>query len=88
MQGGTESMLGYLEQAKDHDVAVSAMWIQDWSGKITTDFGTRGRREAESQSDFYVLNIHCLTGNTFSLYFFLSLMMFCLSLSLLELAVE
>ena len=42
MQGGTESMLGYLEQAKDHDVAVSAMWIQDWSGKITTDFGTRG----------------------------------------------
>ena len=43
VQGGTESMLGYLEQAKDHDVAVSAMWIQDWSGKITTDFGTRGR---------------------------------------------
>ena len=40
-------MLGYLEQAKDHDVAVSAMWIQDWSGKITTDFGTRGRRQAD-----------------------------------------
>ena len=42
VQGGTESMLGYLEEAQDHGVAVAAMWIQDWSGKITTDFGTRG----------------------------------------------
>ena len=41
VQGGTETMLGVLEQARDHGVRVSAMWIQDWSGKITTDFGTR-----------------------------------------------
>ena len=32
---------GYLGQARDHDVQVSAMWIQDWSGKIVTGFGTR-----------------------------------------------
>ena len=34
-------MLDYLAQAQDHDVAVSGMWIQDWSGKIVTGFGTR-----------------------------------------------
>ena len=41
VQGGTEKMLDYLAQAQDHDVAVSGMWIQDWSGKIVTGFGTR-----------------------------------------------
>ena len=41
VQGGTEKMLDYLAQARDHGVAVSAMWIQDWSGKIVTGFGTR-----------------------------------------------
>jgi len=41
VQGGTEKMLQYLDEAQQNDVAVSAMWIQDWSGKITTSFGTR-----------------------------------------------
>ena len=41
VQGGTDKMLGYLNQARDHGVQVSAMWIQDWSGKIVTSFGTR-----------------------------------------------
>ena len=41
VQGGTGKMLDYLDQARDHDVAVSGMWIQDWSGKIVTGFGTR-----------------------------------------------
>ena len=41
VQGGTEKMLDYLAQAQDHSVAVSGMWIQDWSGKIVTSFGTR-----------------------------------------------
>ena len=41
VQGGTEKMLDYLAPARDHGVAVSAMWIQDWSGKIVTGFGTR-----------------------------------------------
>ena len=34
-------MMGYLNQAREHGVQVSAMWIQDWSGKIVTGFGTR-----------------------------------------------
>ena len=39
VQNGTDAMLGYLEQAQNNDVAVAAMWIQDWSGYIYTDFG-------------------------------------------------
>ena len=34
-------MLDILHQAQEKDVAVSGLWIQDWSGKITTEFGTR-----------------------------------------------
>ena len=41
VQGGTDRMLEVLNKAKENDVAVSGMWIQDWSGKITTEFGTR-----------------------------------------------
>lgn len=41
VQGGTGKMLGYLDEAESQGVEVSAMWIQDWSGKITTEFGTR-----------------------------------------------
>ncbi|CAL8100162.1 unnamed protein product [Orchesella dallaii] len=41
VQGGTELMLQYLNESEKNDVAVSAMWIQDWSGKITTSFGSR-----------------------------------------------
>lgn len=41
VQGGTDKMLQYVNEAQKHNVALSAMWIQDWSGKITTTFGTR-----------------------------------------------
>lgn len=41
VQGGTDKMLQHVNDAETHEVAVSAMWIQDWSGKITTTFGTR-----------------------------------------------
>lgn len=41
VQGGTDKMLQYIDEAEKHGVALSAMWIQDWSGKITTTFGTR-----------------------------------------------
>ena len=34
-------MLEILQKAQDANVAVSGLWIQDWSGKITTEFGTR-----------------------------------------------
>ncbi|CAL4107388.1 unnamed protein product, partial [Meganyctiphanes norvegica] len=38
---GTEEMLADYELAKSFGVNVSAMWIQDWSGKIDTLFGHR-----------------------------------------------
>jgi len=41
VQGGTDKMLQYLNDARDHGIQVAGMWIQDWSGKIVTDFGTR-----------------------------------------------
>ena len=41
VQGGTERMLEILEMAQNANVAVSGLWIQDWSGKIVTEFGQR-----------------------------------------------
>lgn len=41
VQGGTDKMLQYLNDAREHGIQVAGMWIQDWSGKITTNFGTR-----------------------------------------------
>jgi len=41
VQGGTDTMLMRLEDARAHGIEVAGMWIQDWSGKIVTDFGTR-----------------------------------------------
>lgn len=41
VQGGTDAMLTYLDVAEAQGVLVSGMWIQDWSGKITTEFGKR-----------------------------------------------
>merc|ERR1711971_608283 len=41
VQGGTDTMLMRLEDARTHGIEVAGMWIQDWSGKIVTDFGTR-----------------------------------------------
>jgi alpha-glucosidase len=40
-QGGTDRMLEVLDAAEGQNVAVAALWIQDWSGKIATAFGTR-----------------------------------------------
>ena len=56
VQGGTDTMLMRLDDARTHGIQVklpaeniminfllkvAGMWIQDWSGKIVTDFGTR-----------------------------------------------
>nr|XP_006819720.1 PREDICTED: uncharacterized protein LOC100369482 [Saccoglossus kowalevskii] len=41
VQGGTDAMLAYVDQAKEYDIELSAMWIQDWAGRITTSFGSR-----------------------------------------------
>lgn len=41
VQGGTQNMLDKLQQCLDNGVNVSAIWIQDWAGKIETPFGYR-----------------------------------------------
>ncbi|KAJ6636223.1 Sulfoquinovosidase [Pseudolycoriella hygida] len=53
VQGGTDKMLQFIDEAEEHGVAVSAMWIQDWSGKITTTFGTRVFWNWEWNRDWY-----------------------------------
>lgn len=53
VQGGTDKMLQFVNEAEAHDVALSAMWIQDWSGKITTTFGTRVFWNWEWNRDWY-----------------------------------
>jgi alpha-glucosidase len=41
VQGGTDIMLDFLDISTAQGIQVSGLWIQDWSGKITTEFGTR-----------------------------------------------
>ena len=53
VQGGTDMMLDYLDEAQSQGVQVAGMWIQDWSGKITTEFGTRVFWNWEWNSTFY-----------------------------------
>lgn len=53
VQGGTDKMLQYIHEAEEHGVALSAMWIQDWSGKIRTTFGTRVFWNWEWNRDWY-----------------------------------
>jgi alpha-glucosidase len=36
-----KKMLDKLQQCLDNGVNVSAVWIQDWAGKIVTSFGYR-----------------------------------------------
>jgi sulfoquinovosidase len=43
VQGGTETVLGYLEQAKEQGVEVTGLWCQDWQGINMTSFGKRLR---------------------------------------------
>lgn len=41
LQGGTEAVRDKLAILRDADVPVAAVWLQDWSGQRTTDFGER-----------------------------------------------
>jgi len=41
LQGGTDRMNQLLNKVEDNGVKVSAVWIQDWAGKIRTTFGSR-----------------------------------------------
>ncbi|KAB7498860.1 Sulfoquinovosidase [Armadillidium nasatum] len=40
-EGGTDEVMPLYNQVKESGVDVSAIWIQDWSGKIRTGFGYR-----------------------------------------------
>lgn len=41
IQGGTEEVLKKYQSVKDKGGKVSAIWCQDWSGQIVTEFGTQ-----------------------------------------------
>ena len=43
MQGGTELCIEKLERMQDANVAVAAIWMQDWQGERYTSFGKRLR---------------------------------------------
>ena len=51
--GGTDQILTYLNEAQSQGVEVAGLWIQDWSGKITTEFGTRVFWNWEWNSTWY-----------------------------------
>ncbi|PKA48152.1 Putative alpha-xylosidase 2 [Apostasia shenzhenica] len=41
MQGGTEAVRRVWDQLKDHDISVSAFWLQDWVGQRKTIIGSQ-----------------------------------------------
>ncbi|XP_035693945.1 sulfoquinovosidase-like [Branchiostoma floridae] len=41
VQGGTDTVLEHLRQAEKNGVKVSALWVQDWVGKLHTYMGKR-----------------------------------------------
>jgi len=41
LEGGTDAVLSRLRQLLEWDVPVSAVWMQDWSGKRVDAFGSR-----------------------------------------------
>ncbi|CAL9083012.1 unnamed protein product [Musa acuminata var. zebrina] len=41
MQGGTEAVRRVWDQLQDHDVPISAFWLQDWVGKRETVIGSQ-----------------------------------------------
>ena len=41
VQGGSERMLDIYNDLKSKNVEINGIWIQDWSGQISTDFGKR-----------------------------------------------
>ena len=43
VQGGTETVLNYLEKAQENGVEVTGLWCQDWQGINMTSFGKRLR---------------------------------------------
>ncbi len=53
VQGGTEKVLGYLEDAKQAGIQVSGLWCQDWVGINRTSFGKRLRWNWEWNPDRY-----------------------------------
>ena len=41
VQGGTDKVLSYLNQAIENNIKVSSLWCQDWAGIRVTSFGKR-----------------------------------------------
>jgi sulfoquinovosidase len=53
VQGGTETVLGYLEKAQKNGVEVTGLWCQDWQGINMTSFGKRLRWNWMWNEDLY-----------------------------------
>jgi len=53
LEGGTTVVSAKLESLKKRGVPISAVWIQDWSGVRTDEFGTRVEWNWELDADWY-----------------------------------
>uniref|UniRef100_A0A453EQ48 Glycoside hydrolase family 31 N-terminal domain-containing protein n=1 Tax=Aegilops tauschii subsp. strangulata TaxID=200361 RepID=A0A453EQ48_AEGTS len=53
MQGGTEAVRRVWRQLQDHDVPVSAFWLQDWVGQRKTAIGSQLWWNWEVDDDHY-----------------------------------
>lgn len=53
VQGGINTVKGYLEKAEAHDVKVAGLWCQDWAGLKYTTFGKRLFWNWVLNEDFY-----------------------------------
>ncbi|EMS48824.1 Alpha-glucosidase yihQ [Triticum urartu] len=53
MQGGTDAVRRVWSQLRDHDVPVSALWLQDWVGQRKTAIGSQLWWNWEVDDDHY-----------------------------------
>uniref|UniRef100_A0A0E0JGU8 Glycoside hydrolase family 31 N-terminal domain-containing protein n=1 Tax=Oryza punctata TaxID=4537 RepID=A0A0E0JGU8_ORYPU len=53
MQGGTDAVRRVWKQLQDHDVPVSAFWLQDWVGQRKTSIGSQLWWNWEVDDDHY-----------------------------------
>lgn len=53
IQGGSEIMMNKVENALNHDMAVSGVWIQDWEGRRVTAVGKQLYWNWEHDAELY-----------------------------------
>lgn len=53
IQGGSDYLLECVKKAKDHDLDLNSIWIQDWQGINITSFGKRLKWNWKWDSELY-----------------------------------